>query len=88
MQLNITKLHLNIQDPYYHELHLNINIHFVFRYGWINSSEVVILRHMPHELCGANQTGIIWITQDSDKYDAFCYDAKGLYNILYVLVNT
>ncbi len=35
-----------------------------------------------HEMCAANQTGIIRITQDSDKYDAFCYDAKGLYNML------
>ncbi|XP_016115101.1 CD44 antigen-like [Sinocyclocheilus grahami] len=45
------------------------------RYGWINSSEVVILRHMSHEMCAGNQTGIITITQDREKYDAFCYDA-------------
>uniref|UniRef100_A0A8C1YX46 CD44 antigen n=1 Tax=Cyprinus carpio TaxID=7962 RepID=A0A8C1YX46_CYPCA len=48
------------------------------RYGWINSSEVVILRHTPHIICAGNQTGIITITQDSEKYDAFCYDAEGL----------
>ncbi|XP_042608834.1 CD44 antigen-like isoform X2 [Cyprinus carpio] len=46
------------------------------RYGWINSSEVVILRHTPHIICAGNQTGIITITQDSEKYDAFCYDAE------------
>ncbi len=79
---NQMTISLNIQDHYYHELHLNINIHFVCRYGWINSSEVVILRQRSHEMCAANQTGIIRITQHSDKYDAFCYDAKGLYNML------
>ncbi|XP_050960699.1 CD44 antigen [Labeo rohita] len=46
------------------------------RYGWINSTQVVIVRHKPNEMCAANLTGIIKITKNSDKYDTFCYDAK------------
>ncbi|XP_042608654.1 CD44 antigen-like isoform X1 [Cyprinus carpio] len=46
------------------------------RYGWINSSDVVILRHTPHVICANNQTGIITATLDGKKYDAFCYDAE------------
>ncbi|XP_052453753.1 CD44 antigen [Carassius gibelio] len=46
------------------------------RYGWINDSEVVILRHIQNTNCAGNQTGIIKIIQDSEKYDAFCYDAE------------
>uniref|UniRef100_A0A8C2CD08 CD44 antigen n=1 Tax=Cyprinus carpio TaxID=7962 RepID=A0A8C2CD08_CYPCA len=51
-------------------------VHFVCRYGWINSSDVVILRHTPHVICANNQTGIITATLDGKKYDAFCYDAE------------
>ncbi len=76
---NQKTISLNIKDHYYHELHLNINIHFVCRYGWINSSEVVILRQRPNEICAGNQIGIIRKTEENKKkYDAFCYDAKGL----------
>ncbi|XP_026058955.1 CD44 antigen-like [Carassius auratus] len=46
------------------------------RYGWINDSEVVILRHIQNTNCAGNKTGIIKIIQDSEKYDAFCYDAE------------
>ncbi|XP_050960698.1 CD44 antigen isoform X2 [Labeo rohita] len=46
------------------------------RYGWINSTEVVIVRHKPNQNCAGNQTGIINKTADRKKFDAFCYDAK------------
>ncbi|XP_016300865.1 CD44 antigen-like isoform X1 [Sinocyclocheilus anshuiensis] len=46
------------------------------RYGWINSSDVVILRHIQNINCAGNQTGIIRKTPDREKYDAFCYDAE------------
>ncbi|XP_056104281.1 CD44 antigen [Rhinichthys klamathensis goyatoka] len=48
------------------------------RYGWVNSTELVILRHKANHLCAGNQTGIIKKVQDKKKYDAFCYDAKDL----------
>uniref|UniRef100_A0A672LR55 CD44 antigen n=1 Tax=Sinocyclocheilus grahami TaxID=75366 RepID=A0A672LR55_SINGR len=48
------------------------------RYGWINSTEVVIVRQTPNRICAGNQTGIIRKTPDRKKYDAFCFDAKGL----------
>ncbi|XDV52335.1 hypothetical protein PO909_021072, partial [Leuciscus waleckii] len=48
------------------------------RYGWVNSTELVILRHKANDLCAGNQTGIIKINDDGNKYDAFCYDAKDL----------
>ncbi|XP_058622315.1 CD44 antigen isoform X2 [Onychostoma macrolepis] len=47
------------------------------RYGWINSSEVVILRQKPNKLCASNQIGVIRKTEEKKKkYDAFCYDAE------------
>ncbi|XP_016407813.1 CD44 antigen-like [Sinocyclocheilus rhinocerous] len=46
------------------------------RYGWINSTEVVIVRQTPNRICAGNQTGIIRKTPDRKKYDAFCFDAK------------
>ncbi|XP_016350817.1 CD44 antigen isoform X2 [Sinocyclocheilus anshuiensis] len=46
------------------------------RYGWINSTEVVIVRQRPNRICAGNQTGIIRKTPDKKKYDAFCFDAK------------
>uniref|UniRef100_A0A673I4W8 CD44 antigen n=1 Tax=Sinocyclocheilus rhinocerous TaxID=307959 RepID=A0A673I4W8_9TELE len=39
------------------------------RYGWINSTEVVILRHIQNINCAGNQTGIIRKTPDRKKYD-------------------
>lgn len=48
------------------------------RYGWVNSTELVILRHKANNVCAGNQTGIIKKVQDGKKYDAFCYDAKDL----------
>ncbi len=72
-------INLNIQSHYDHELQLNINVHFVCRYGWINSSEVVILRQRPNKLCASSQIGIIRKTEEKKKKsDAFCYDAEGL----------
>ncbi|XP_073688051.1 uncharacterized protein cd44b [Garra rufa] len=46
------------------------------RYGWINGTELVILRQRPNKICAGNQTGIIKKIADKKKYDAFCYDAK------------
>ncbi|XP_039526218.1 CD44 antigen [Pimephales promelas] len=48
------------------------------RYGWVNSTELVILRHRANIQCAGNQTGIIKKVQDQQKYDAFCYDATDL----------
>ncbi|XP_067235776.1 CD44 antigen-like [Chanodichthys erythropterus] len=48
------------------------------RYGWVNSTELVILRHKANKLCAGNQTGIIMKIQDGKKYDAFCYDDTDL----------
>ncbi|RXN09464.1 CD44 antigen-like protein [Labeo rohita] len=54
----------------------DVQYHRMAPYGWINSTQVVIVRHKPNEMCAANLTGIIKITKNSDKYDTFCYDAK------------
>ncbi|XP_051545434.1 CD44 antigen isoform X2 [Myxocyprinus asiaticus] len=43
------------------------------RYGWINSTQVAILRHKPHKSCAANQSGVIIKSPDTNKSDAFCY---------------
>ncbi|XP_077101703.1 uncharacterized protein cd44b isoform X2 [Siphateles boraxobius] len=48
------------------------------RYGWVDSPELVILRHRSNPVCAGNQTGIIKKTQDGKKYDAFCYNARDL----------
>ncbi|XP_048014486.1 CD44 antigen [Megalobrama amblycephala] len=48
------------------------------RYGWVNSTELVILRHKGNKVCAGNQTGIIKKIQDGKKYDAFCYDDTDL----------
>ncbi|KAK9952785.1 hypothetical protein ABG768_018592 [Culter alburnus] len=48
------------------------------RYGWVNSTELVILRHKANKLCAGNQTGIIKKIQDGKKYDAFCYNDTDL----------
>lgn len=48
------------------------------RYGWVNSTELVIVRHKANSICAGNQTGIIKKIQDGKKYDAFCYDARDL----------
>ncbi|XP_051741208.1 CD44 antigen isoform X8 [Ctenopharyngodon idella] len=48
------------------------------RYGWVNSTELVILRHKINSLCAGGKTGIVKKIQDGKKYDAFCYDATDL----------
>lgn len=62
---------------------LNTDMHFLCRYGWVNSTELVILRHKANDICGGNQTGIIKKNKDGNKYDAFCYDAKGLCKVVH-----
>ncbi|ROL54880.1 CD44 antigen [Anabarilius grahami] len=47
------------------------------RYGWVNSTKLVILRHESNTLCASGQIGITKKIQDGNKYDAFCYDATG-----------
>nr|XP_017209793.1 CD44 antigen isoform X5 [Danio rerio] len=46
------------------------------RYGWINSSQLVILRKTPNLNCARNQTDVIIKTSDGKKYDALCYNDK------------
>nr|XP_055049677.1 CD44 antigen-like isoform X2 [Misgurnus anguillicaudatus] len=47
------------------------------RYGWINNSQPVILRHKPHQICAGNQIGIMtW--EKTHHADAFCYDENDL----------
>ncbi|XP_067292420.1 CD44 antigen isoform X2 [Pseudorasbora parva] len=48
------------------------------RYGWVNSTELVIVRHKANPLCARNQTGIIRKVPDGKKYDAFCYNDEDL----------
>lgn len=46
------------------------------RYGWINSSQLVILRKTPNPNCARNQTDVIIKALDGKKYDALCYNDK------------
>nr|QBQ66071.1 CD44 antigen [Danio rerio] len=46
------------------------------RYGWINSSQLVILRKTPNPNCARNQTDVIIKPLDGKKYDALCYNDK------------
>uniref|UniRef100_A0A8C1MUB1 CD44 antigen n=1 Tax=Cyprinus carpio TaxID=7962 RepID=A0A8C1MUB1_CYPCA len=46
------------------------------RYGWINSTEVVIVRQKPNQICAGNQIGIIRKSAEGKKFDAYCFDAK------------
>ncbi|XP_048014502.1 CD44 antigen-like [Megalobrama amblycephala] len=48
------------------------------RYGWVNGTKLVILRHESNENCANGQIGITKKIPDGKKYDAYCYDATDL----------
>ncbi|KAG7473825.1 hypothetical protein MATL_G00099950, partial [Megalops atlanticus] len=44
------------------------------RYGWISNQNTTILRHKAHIKCANNLTGIHFLVDTENSYDAYCFD--------------
>ncbi|XP_039599937.1 CD44 antigen-like isoform X1 [Polypterus senegalus] len=45
------------------------------RNGWVYNKTVMIPRIDSNELCGGGKTGLIFVTDNQTKYDAYCFNA-------------